>query len=354
MIKKKLSTVALIPAAILALVAVPIANAQEIITQTTSITAACAMFDIDSNAAGLTAAQRAVIVQKSLDKALLEALDRSPSAVRVEMINRNPAVTLDRRVIVTADDNSAKRNHMSREALAEKWADSIRACLADSAAIDNYLVMLTGRYPVKAKGLGVMLKDEVAVLPTGSLLPIDLVTPLSSIDAKFGDRVEAVISHDVPMRTSFDSYLPAGTLAIGVVEEALPFVPNRFGGKGAFTVNFYELRTPDGKRIPIEAHVYGNLNTWKQIAIKPVFAQCCGNGSTIKDLNVVTVNIVPAKGHIVGSWKGAPMPTREWFEDPYPRLVFGRKGVELIAPAGEHMLLQFAATTAIAVSGRTY
>ena len=353
---KKLSSVALASSAVVALLCtVTAANAQETIvsSESTSITACCAMFDIDSNAAGLTAKQRAVIIQSSLDKALLSALDRSPAAVRVELINRNPAVTLDHRVIITADDNSAKRNRLSQQALAEKWADSIRHCLADSAAIDKYLVMLTGRYPTAAVARGVMLDDEIAVLTTGAFLPIDLVTPISSTSAAIGDRVEAVVSHDVPMRTNFSTYLPAGTMVIGMVEDARPFVTTKYPGKGSITVNFYEMRTPDGKRIPIEAHLYGGVNSWSQISIKPTFANCCGNGNTIKDMSVVNVNVIPAKGHIVGSWKGTPVPALPWDDGRYARLVFDRQAKTLIAPAGEAMMLQFSATTVIAVGGRS-
>ncbi len=353
MIHKTLFSAALLPAAILTLSMVPAVNAQEIV-ETSSITACCAMFDIDSNAAGLTAKQRAVIVQHSLDKALLEALDRSPGAVRVEVIQRNPTVTLDHHVIVTADDNSAKRNRLSSMELAEKWADSIRACLADSAAIDKYLVMLTGRYPVKAVALGVMNRDDIAVLTTGAMLPIDLVTPISSATARVGDRIEAVVSHDVPLRTSFATYLPAGTVVIGQVENALDYLPTKFAGKDAFTVNFFEMRTPDGKRIPIDAHVYGAINSWRQIAIKPVAAQCCGNGNTIKDMNLVGVKVVPCKGYIVGSWKGVPMETPSWDDNLYPRLVFKRQTTPIVVPAGEQMMLQFSATTVIAVAGRSF
>lgn len=355
MMKMTLVTARLIPAAILALCSLPAGNAQVLYaSESTVITACDAMFNIDSNAAGLTAKQRATIVQCNLDNALIESLDRRPSAVRVEVVNRNPVVTLNHRHIVTADDNSAKRSGMTRMQLAEKWADSIRGCLANSAAIDKYLAMLTGNYPVKTLATGIMTRDEIAVLSTEVLLPIDLVTPISTNTARLGDRIEAVLSHDVPLRTSYASYLPAGTMVIGQVEDASPFIANNYAGKDAFTVNFYELRTPDGKRVPIDAHIYGTINSWRQISIKPVSAQCCDNGTTVKDMNLVRVQVNPSKGNIVGSWKGAPMDTPAWGDNKYPRLVFKRHPGTLIAPAGEPMLLQFSATTVIAVAGRSF
>ncbi len=123
--------------------------------------------------------------------------------------------------------------------LAQKWvADSIRFCLADSAAISKYLAMLTGKYPLATVPLsGQLAGDEVVVAPSASLFPISLITPISSDTSAIGDRIEAVISHDVPLRTSYASYLPAGTIVYG--EIAAANLPNHYLGKDAFTINFF-------------------------------------------------------------------------------------------------------------------
>jgi hypothetical protein len=372
MICKKL-TLSAVPIAILALCSLPPMSAYTLLTeQTTTISLCGHLFNIDSNAAGLTAQQRAQIVQKNLDNALVAARDRTASAVRVEVVNRNPVVTLDHFMVVTADGNSASRSNMTQMELAQKWANSIRVCLADSDAINKYISMLTGKYPTKKVAFGGMTRDEIAVAPSAMLFPIELVTPISTDTTQLGDRIEAVISKDVPLETSYAGYLPAGTQVFGAVESALPYVPNHYAGRDAFTVNFYEFRTPDGKRIPIDAHIYGSVNNSRMVNIKPLFAQCCGNGTTVKDLSLINVHVKPAKGNIVGSWKGLSIEgplgetksmqklTGEFdghlrapgLEYSMPRLVFDRQE-DLVLPAGEPMLLQLSATTTIAVAGRS-
>jgi len=337
------------------------------------ITACGDLFDIDSNAAGMTAEERAVKVQSNLDNALIAALNRTPAAVQVQYKNNNPIVTLDNYMIVTADGNSASRSNMTQLQLAEKWAKSIRMCLANTGEMDKYLAMLTGKFPAKKIASATMLRDEIAVAPAEMLFPIELVTPISTDTANVGDRIEAVISHDVPLLPSYSTYLPAGTLVIGSIEDALPYVPNHYAGKDAFTVNFFESRTPDGKRVPIDGHVYGSINSARRVSIKPLFAECCGNGATRQDnLALVRVHVTPAKGNIVGSWKGTAIEgplgdtkslrqlkglgldghtTAQGLELGMPRLTFNRHLGPMVLPAGQPMLLQLSATTTIALSG---
>jgi hypothetical protein len=321
----------------------------------------------------MTAEQRAQKIQANLDDSIVAAKDRSASAVRVEIANRNPVVTLDHFLVATADGNSASRSNLTQMALAQKWANSLRVCLADSAAVDKYVSMLTGKYPEKKLALGSMKRDEIAVAPAESIFPIKLLTPISTETAEIGDRIEAVISHDVPLQTSFASYLPAGTAVYGVVESALPYVPNHYDGRDAFTVNFYEFRTPDGQRIPIDAHMYGSTNAPRMVNLKPMTAQCCGNGSTVKELSLINVHVAAVKGNVVGSWKGESIegPLGETksmvklngeydghlraagLEYGMPRVIFDRRQANFVLPAGAPMLLQLSATTTIAVAGKT-
>lgn len=351
------SRAGLVLAAILASGSFPAAlgaDSEVLLSEATLISACGKLFSIDSNAAGLTALERAKIVQANLDNALISAKDRSPQSVRVSVLNRNPVVSLDNYLVVTADGNSAARSGMSQMQLAEKWADSIRICLADASAMERYLTLLTGKYPVtQVAASSNLLRDEIAVATSEMLFPIKLITPISTSSSKVGDQVQAFISHDVPLRTSFASYLPAGTLVMGEIVDAREYTSNNFCGKDGFSVNFHEMRTPDGKRLPIEAHVYGGVNSWRQINIKPLFANCCKNGSTINNLSLVTVRVVPTKGHIVGAWKGASVDEQLNPDNRFPRLVFNRRPLAFVVPAGEPMLLQLSATTVIAVSGKT-
>ena len=146
------------------------------LAETASIVGACGkLFEVDANAAGLTAQERAAIIQKNLDYAVVYAKNRAPSAVQVLVVNRNPVVTLDGFHIATADGNSAARNRMTALQLAQKWADSIKFCLADASAMDKYLSMLTGNY---AQVAAAPRSEMVAYVPAGTFLPIKLVTPI--------------------------------------------------------------------------------------------------------------------------------------------------------------------------------
>jgi hypothetical protein len=312
---------------------------------------ACKLFEIDSNADLMTAARRVEIIQKRLDNALINARDLSPSAVRVGIVKRNPIVTLDNFMIATADGNSAKRNRITQMELAEKWADSLRMCLADSAAIQKYISMLTGKFPIAKDFDGVLTREEIAVLTPDTLLPLKLITPISALSAEVGDIVEAVVSNDVPMGPSYTSYLPAGSLALGEIVSASRYTNNNYAGPDAFSVNFFKLRTPDGKEIPIEGHFLGGLDKWKMIHILPISAQSCNDGP----LHAVGMypesgaHVHPAKGYVVGAWRGKPLDEMQVAN--YPRLIFTRNPVIGVS-AGEPMLLRFTANTAIALAGK--
>ena len=173
------------------------------------------LFDIQSNAAGLTAAQRAAIVQRNLDNALVAAKDCEPSAVRVATMNRNPIVTLDNFYIVTADGNSAARAGITQLQLAEKWANSLRDCLADKVAVKKYLSMLTGNFPKKTATASTGSREDVAIAPRGMDFPVQLGFSLRARTAKLGDAIQAVLRTDVPLGPDYTTYLPAGTKAIG-------------------------------------------------------------------------------------------------------------------------------------------
>src|SRR4029077_1875388 len=103
------------------------------VAERATVMGACGkLFDVDANAAGITAQERAAIIQKNLDSAIIHAKNRTPSAVNVMVVNRNPVVTLDGFHIATADGNSAARHRTTQMQLAQEWANSIKFCLADA------------------------------------------------------------------------------------------------------------------------------------------------------------------------------------------------------------------------------
>ena len=183
------------------------------------------------------------------------------------------------------------------------------------------------------------------------LFPVKLVTPINALSAKYGDKVEAEVSHDVPLPPSYASYLPAGSIAEGELVSAKPYTYNNYAGKDSFTVKFFAFRTPDGRIIPIEGHFLGGLNTWRAITIQPSVAECCGNSTVLKNNSIVSVHVQPSKGDIVGGWRG--LRSEEMYDIRFPRLVFSRKHPALIVGSGEPMLLQLDSTTTIAVGAQS-
>ena len=328
------------------------AKADTVVESRTTITGACGkLFSIDSNAAGMTAQERASIVQKNLDNALIAAKHRSPDAVRVAMMNNNPVVTLDNFYVVTADGNSAARNNMTQLELAQKWANSIKFCLADANAINNYLSLLTGNYAQKTAIL--TINKDVAVAPRGMALPIQLGTTLTDA-AMPGDPVQAVVSTDVPLGPHFTSYIPAGTLVMGKVLNAAPWNTNKYAGKNAVTLSFYALKTPDGKEIPIDAFIQGGVDTWGYVSVNPLQPICCGAKGTKMEAfdangNLKVIALTAGKGEIAGAWKGLPEDRQIDLEEGFHRLLLSNDS-DLVIPAGEQMFLRLNATTSIAVN----
>jgi hypothetical protein len=336
------------------------ARADTVSVKTTTIFACGRLFDIQANAAGLTAAERAAIVQKNLDNALIAAKDRSPNAVRVVVMNRNPVVTLDNFYVVTADGNSAARADMTQMQLAEKWAESLRLCLGDKVALNSYLEMLTGKFAEKSKTAG-GTRGDIAIAPYGMTFPVVLATPLCAATAKFGDPVEAVIRTDVPFEPAFTTYLPAGTKALGELVYARNYVPNNYGGRNALTPWFHSLRTPDGKDIPIDAYIIGDINLWKNIKTEPVQAICSestpGFVETMREENLPDHAVA---GEVVGGWRGAPLGAKNslgFVGEPgyrpsniqYNGLIVPRHSLATI-PAGAKMLLELAGTVTMSVN----
>lgn len=332
-------------------------------TQTTTIFACGKLFDIQANAAGLTASERSSIVQKNLDNALIAAKNRGPSSVKVVMMNHNPVVTLDGFYVITADGNSAARAQMSQMQLAEKWADSIRLCLSDKAAVANYLAMLTGNFKSKTtvSSASIGNREDVAVIPREMMLPVQLLSNLQGAIAKPGDRVEAVLRTDVPFGPDYATYLPAGTRVLGELVYAKNYVPNHYGGRDALTPWFHSFVTGDGKEIPIDAYLIGDINLWKNVRTKPAAAVCSELTPQAKQALMEENRPTEAvAGDIVGAWRGSasvPGNSLGFIGEPgyrtsnlqYNGLILPRKSFRMV-PAGAPMLLQLAGTSAISVS----
>jgi hypothetical protein len=343
------------------MLASPVVRAEDITVRSTTTIFACGqLFDIQSNAAGLTAAQRAAIVQRNLDNALIAAKDREPSAVQVVMMNRNPIVALDGFYIVTADGNSAARAGITQIELANKWANSMRECLADKIAVNKYLSMLTGNFPKGTARATTGSREDIAIAPIGMDFPVQLGLSLHARKAKLGDSIEAVLRTDVPFGPDFTTYLPAGTKAIGELVYAKNFVPNQYGGKRALTPHFYSLRTPDNKDIPIDGYIVGDINLWKNVKTEPSNTACVeGTESFHKAMEAANLPDVAVAGKMVGAWRGPAdySDTLGFVGEPgyrtnnlqYNGLIVPAHSRAVI-PAGSQMLLRLGSTTSVAIN----
>lgn len=95
---------------------------------------------------GLTVGQRADAIQKNLDNALVATKDRSPASVNIVYVKGVPVVTLGGYQVVTVDADNAKLANVTPAVLAQRWADSLKAALANGPSIDSYVAQLTGAY----------------------------------------------------------------------------------------------------------------------------------------------------------------------------------------------------------------
>ncbi|HEY9714339.1 MAG TPA: hypothetical protein V6C72_12790 [Chroococcales cyanobacterium] len=335
---------------------------------TTEIMACGHLFSIDANADHKTAAERARIVQQNLDNALIAAKDRTPGAVQVGFQNNNPIVTLDHFYIVTADKNSAIRAGISQEELAERWASSIRHCLSDSSMVSKYVSTLTGKFASSERIAAKMNRTDVAVLPWGTDLPVAMKHDLNIADAMLGTPITVSLVTDVPLAPNYNTYLPAGTLALGELVNGAPQNPNNFAGHHALMAHFYALQTPDGKQIPISGHLLGGVNSWRAASINPLqpnadtrvearlYSQVnegvsqSGTGGSKLFLSETTPRVAQAAafpGVIAGAWRGLEEDTM--VQAGFPKTIFSPHS-KIFMPEGERMTLQLSATSTIAVN----
>jgi len=335
---------------------------------TTQIMACGPLFSIDANADHKTAAERASIVQKNLDNALIAAKNRNAAAVRVAFQNNNPIVTLDNFYIVTADKNSAVRAGLSQEELAQKWANNLKHCLSDSAMVTKYISSLTGKFTSEKISTRNMNRTDVAVLPWGTCLPVAVEQDLHLADATLGTPITLSLVTDVPMGPGYATYLPAGTLALGEMVDAEPNNPNNLAGHHALMAHFYALQTPDGAQIPISGHILGGVNSWRAASINPLQptvdtrvqarlyadvnqgVSMNGTGGSKMFSSSATPEIKQPgafPGVIAGAWRGAEEDTM--VQAGFPKTLFS-KHCNLVLPAGERMTLQLSSTSTIAIN----
>lgn len=333
-----------IPIALSALVALGLNVAKPakadnvLLKQTRTITLCGDLFDINANADRLTAEERARIIQANLNNALIKTKDRSPKAVTIRVYNNLPNVELGGYHIATADTNSAIRANMTCMQLAEKWAASIKQCLADSETVEKYVSTLTTSTKSIEQAM-VADRKHIAVIPSEFRMPIKLASKFYFDGTNVGENVTAVLSKDTPLGPQFDTYIPAGTLFHGAVVDAGIYSYNHFPNRNAVTIQFNCMETPDGQQIPIKGHIVGGVNQF-EIAKKP-----SADAQGAVDLS--SAKSIATKGLIAGAWVGDALPKDE--QARLPRLFMNRGSVFDIMPE-QDLELQTSATTSISVA----
>jgi hypothetical protein len=98
------------------------------------------VFSIPSAATTLSADT----IQNNLDNALVAAKDKSPAGVSIVYAKGMPVVTLGGYQVVTIDAASGTAAGTSPALLANKWADALKASLADQSSVQSYVAQLSG------------------------------------------------------------------------------------------------------------------------------------------------------------------------------------------------------------------
>jgi predicted Zn-dependent protease len=147
------------------------------------------VFVMQAPAGGFTAHERALIVERNINNALMSTTDRSPNTVEIVPINNLPVIRIAGKHVVTIDSNSAKVAGTTMTALAEQWAGNMKAVLAKTDQVNTYLASLQGDFiPTVAAVPYRRAQWEAARLNHAadsfrSALPVGLVSSASFTDA---------------------------------------------------------------------------------------------------------------------------------------------------------------------------
>lgn len=318
---------------------------------------------------GMTAEQRADVIQTNLDNALIATKDRSPKAVSIVYVKGSPVILLGGYRIMEVDTASAKAAGMTPALLAQKWADAIRNVLADQASVRSYVAQITGYFEANTVAqsnnavavtqevtnpvTGNYQKGRVVYAPAGLTIPITLQTSISTQAAKAGDLVQAAIPKAILLG---ESQIPAGTTVSGIVADASE---GKLLGKAAsLTVKFNRLRLPDGSEQPITAHLVGNIGkyatdgaedtlkgeTWKTKAGQAAIRGAIGAGTGAALGTAVGAVAGGKRGTGRGAWSGAAIGSGVGVAQS----LLLRKGKEVTLESGTALQLQLDAPLSLA------
>lgn len=87
---------------------------------------------------------RAGKIQSNIDNALLASTNHGPSAVKISYVKGLPVISLGGYYISTVDNATAKTAGATPTLLAQKWANALKAALADQKSVQAYIAQLSG------------------------------------------------------------------------------------------------------------------------------------------------------------------------------------------------------------------
>jgi hypothetical protein len=224
-------------------------------------------FSVSSAVGGLNATERAKIMQKNVDNALVASADKTPNAVSITVVSGQPVLTLGGFYVASADANTAKRLGITKMAVAQRWQAGLKKALSNGQEVQSYIAMLTGSGRAAEPGTTTTesgsfpfyKSGRVIYVPAGMVLPVIIRTGLSSESARAGDPVQATLAQPVIMG---DCQLPPQTVLTGVVTDSAP--GTGLSHSGALGLKFSSMQLPDGSSAPISAHIVGRLGKYER------------------------------------------------------------------------------------------
>ncbi len=183
--------------------------------------------------------------------------------------------------------------------------------------------------------------------PAGLVLQVALQTAISTQVAKPGDYIQATVSQNVSLGGR--GYIPSGAQIVGSVASAE--AGRRLSRSGELGLHFDSLRMPDGRTIPLSAHLVGSLGKYtnKGTGDNDVYrgegwgakvGQTLIRGGLGAGLGAGLGTAVGAiagggRGAGTGAWSGTAIGGGVGVAD-----MLLRKGKEVIVPAGTTMQIQ--------------
>lgn len=135
------------------------------------------VFAIQAAAGGFTAPERAIIVERNINNALVNTTVRGPESVAIVPINGLPVIRIGGKHVVTVDSRSAQLAGTSMAALAATWADDMRRAMSDTSKIEAYVAELGGDFITTEPFPYRRARAEAAKLNHASTESLSLVNP---------------------------------------------------------------------------------------------------------------------------------------------------------------------------------